>query len=176
MTDTTVNAGIAHGLYTEGDAVADTKAPGGPIADKWTTRKFEAALVNPANRRKLDVIIVGTGLAGGAAAATLGEAGYNVKVFCFQDTPRRAHSIAAQGGINAAKNYKEDGDSTYRLFYDTVKGGDYRARESGGLLDNRSFGGVQVSRTFYARGQTGQQLLIGAYQALERQVAAGTVE
>jgi len=204
MTDTTtVNPGIAHGLYTEGDPVADTKAPPGPIADKWTTRKFEAALVNPANRRKLDVIIVGTGLAGGAAAATLGEGGYNVKVFCFQDTPRRAHSIAAQGGINAAKNYKEDGDSTYRLFYDTVKGGDYRARESnvyrlaevsaniidqcvaqgvpfareyGGLLDNRSFGGVQVSRTFYARGQTGQQLLIGAYQALERQVAAGTVE
>jgi len=203
MTDTTVNAGIAHGLYTEGDAIADTKAPGGPIADKWTTRKFEAALVNPTNRRKLDVIIVGTGLAGGSAAATLGEAGYNVKVFCFQDSPRRAHSIAAQGGINAAKNYKEDGDSTYRLFYDTVKGGDYRARETnvyrlaevsaniidqcvaqgvpfareyGGLLDNRSFGGVQVSRTFYARGQTGQQLLIGAYQALERQVAAGTVE
>ena len=203
MTDTTVNPGIAHGLYTEGDPIADTKAPAGPIADKWTTRKFEAALVNPANRRKLDVIIVGTGLAGGAAAATLGEAGYNVKVFCFQDTPRRAHSIAAQGGINAAKNYKEDGDSTYRLFYDTVKGGDYRARESnvyrlaevsaniidqcvaqgvpfareyGGLLDNRSFGGVQVSRTFYARGQTGQQLLIGAYQALERQVADGTVE
>src|SRR6476659_2018606 len=203
MTDTTVNAGIAHGLYTEGDAVADTKAPGGPLADKWTTRKFEAALVNPANRRKLDVIIVGTGLAGGSAAATLGEAGYNVKVFCFQDTPRRAHSIAAQGGINAAKNYKEDGDSTSRLCYDTVKGGDYRARETnvyrlaevsaniidqcvaqgvpfareyGGLLDNRSVGGVQVSRTFYARGQTGQQLLIGAYQALERQVAAGTVE
>ncbi len=203
MTDTTVNPGVAHGLYTEGDPVADTKAPAGPIADKWTTRKFQAALVNPANRRKLDVIIVGTGLAGGAAAATLGEAGYNVKVFCFQDTPRRAHSIAAQGGINAAKNYKEDGDSTYRLFYDTVKGGDYRARESnvyrlaevsaniidqcvaqgvpfareyGGLLDNRSFGGVQVSRTFYARGQTGQQLLIGAYQALERQVGAGTVE
>jgi succinate dehydrogenase / fumarate reductase flavoprotein subunit len=203
MTDTTVNAGITHGLYTEGDPVADTKAPAGPIADKWTTRKFEAALVNPANRRKLDVIIVGTGLAGGAAAATLGEAGYNVKVFCFQDSPRRAHSIAAQGGINAAKNYKEDGDSTYRLFYDTVKGGDYRARETnvyrlaevsaniidqcvaqgvpfareyGGLLDNRSFGGVQVSRTFYARGQTGQQLLIGAYQALERQVAEGTVD
>ncbi|MFL6153558.1 MAG: fumarate reductase/succinate dehydrogenase flavoprotein subunit [Ornithinibacter sp.] len=203
MTDTTVNAGIAHRLYTEGDPIGDTKAPGGPIADKWTTRKFEAALVNPANRRKLDVIIVGTGLAGGAAAATLGEAGYNVKSFCFQDSPRRAHSIAAQGGINAAKNYKEDGDSTYRLFYDTVKGGDYRARETnvyrlaevsaniidqcvaqgvpfareyGGLLDNRSFGGVQVSRTFYARGQTGQQLLIGAYQAMERQVAAGTVQ
>jgi succinate dehydrogenase / fumarate reductase flavoprotein subunit len=202
MTETTVNAGIAHGLYTEGEKIADTVAPAGPIEDKWTTRKFEAALVNPANRRKLDVIIVGTGLAGGSAAATLGEAGYNVKVFCFQDTPRRAHSIAAQGGINAAKNYKEDGDSVYRLFYDTVKGGDYRSRETnvyrlaevsaniidqcvaqgvpfareyGGLLDNRSFGGVQVSRTFYARGQTGQQLLIGAYQALERQVAAGTV-
>ena len=202
MTETTVNAGIAHGLYAEGEAIADTKAPAGPIQDKWTTRKFEAALVNPANRRKLDVIIVGTGLAGGSAAATLGEAGYNVKVFCFQDTPRRAHSIAAQGGINAAKNYKEDGDSVYRLFYDTVKGGDYRSRETnvyrlaevsaniidqcvaqgvpfareyGGLLDNRSFGGVQVSRTFYARGQTGQQLLIGAYQALERQVAEGTV-
>ncbi|WP_299445655.1 fumarate reductase/succinate dehydrogenase flavoprotein subunit [uncultured Phycicoccus sp.] len=203
MTDTTVNAGITHGLYTDGDPVADTKAPAGPVQDMWTTRKFEAALVNPANRRKLDVIIVGTGLAGGSAAATLGEAGYNVKVFCFQDSPRRAHSIAAQGGINAAKNYKEDGDSVFRLFYDTVKGGDYRSRESnvyrlaevsaniidqcvaqgvpfareyGGLLDNRSFGGVQVSRTFYARGQTGQQLLIGAYQALERQVAAGTVQ
>ncbi len=192
MTDTTVNAGIAHRLYTEGDPVADGKAPGGPIADKWTTRKFEAALVNPANRRKLDVIIVGTGLAGGAAAATLGEAGYNVKSFCFQDSPRRAHSIAAQGGINAAKNYKEDGDSVYRLFYDTVKGGDFRSRESnvyrlaqvsadiidqcvaqgvpfareyGGMLDNRSFGGAQVSRTFYARGQTGQQLLLGAFNA-----------
>jgi succinate dehydrogenase / fumarate reductase flavoprotein subunit len=202
MTDTTVNAGIVHGLYTEGEPVADTKAPPGPIAQKWTTRQFEASLVNPANRRKLDVIIVGTGLAGASAAATMGEAGYNVKSFCFQDSPRRAHSIAAQGGINAAKNYKEDGDSIHRLFYDTVKGGDYRARETnvyrlaevsaniidqcvaqgvpfareyGGLLDNRSFGGVQVSRTFYARGQTGQQLLIGAYQALERQVAAGTV-
>ncbi|PKW27482.1 fumarate reductase/succinate dehydrogenase flavoprotein subunit [Phycicoccus duodecadis] len=201
MTDT-INAGITHGLYTEGEPIADTKAPAGPIAQMWTTRRFEAALVNPANRRKLDVIIVGTGLAGGSAAATLGEAGYNVKSFCFQDSPRRAHSIAAQGGINAAKNYKEDGDSVYRLFYDTVKGGDYRSRETnvyrlaevsaniidqcvaqgvpfardyGGLLDNRSFGGVQVSRTFYARGQTGQQLLIGAYQALERQVAAGTV-
>ncbi|MBM6402671.1 fumarate reductase/succinate dehydrogenase flavoprotein subunit [Phycicoccus sp. CSK15P-2] len=202
-TNDTVNAGIAHGLYTEGEGLADTKAPEGPIAGKWTQRQFDAALVNPANRRKLDVIIVGTGLAGGSAAATLGEAGYNVKVFCFQDTPRRAHSIAAQGGINAAKNYKEDGDSVHRLFYDTVKGGDYRSRETnvyrlaevsaniidqcvaqgvpfareyGGLLDNRSFGGVQVSRTFYARGQTGQQLLIGAYQALERQVAAGTVQ
>jgi succinate dehydrogenase / fumarate reductase flavoprotein subunit len=194
---------LIHGLYTEGEKIADTKAPAGPIEQKWTKRKFDAALVNPANRRKLSVIIVGTGLAGGAAAATLGEAGYHVKSFCFQDSPRRAHSIAAQGGINAAKNYKEDGDSVFRLFYDTVKGGDYRSRETnvyrlaevsaniidqcvaqgvpfareyGGLLDNRSFGGVQVSRTFYARGQTGQQLLIGAYQALERQVAAGTVE
>ncbi|MEW1954982.1 fumarate reductase/succinate dehydrogenase flavoprotein subunit [Terrabacter sp. NPDC080008] len=195
--------GVVHGLYTEGSALADSKSPAGPIESRWDKRKFEAALVNPANRRKLTVIIVGTGLAGGAAAATLGEAGYHVKSFCYQDSPRRAHSIAAQGGINAAKNYKEDGDSVYRLFYDTVKGGDYRSRESnvyrlaevsaniidqcvaqgvpfareyGGLLDNRSFGGVQVSRTFYARGQTGQQLLIGAYQALERQVAAGTVE
>ncbi|HWU31620.1 MAG TPA: succinate dehydrogenase (quinone) flavoprotein subunit, partial [Marmoricola sp.] len=193
----------AAGYYLLGDKVADTRAPKGPIADRWTTRKFENRLVNPANRRKLSVIIVGTGLAGGAAAATLGEAGYHVKSFCYQDSPRRAHSIAAQGGINAAKNYKEDGDSIYRLFYDTVKGGDYRsrednvyrlaeesvniidqcvaqgvpfAREYGGLLDNRSFGGVQVSRTFYARGQTGQQLLLGAYQAMERQIAAGTVE
>lgn len=188
--------------YVPGDPIQDTTAPGGPISERWNTRKFEARLVNPANRRKLSIIIVGTGLAGASAAATLGEAGYNVKSFCYQDSPRRAHSIAAQGGINAAKNYKEDGDSVHRLFYDTVKGGDYRSRESnvyrlaevstniidqcvaqgvpfareyGGLLDNRSFGGVQVSRTFYARGQTGQQLLIGAYQALERQVAAGTV-
>lgn len=195
--------GLLDGYYLPGTPIADTKAPPGPIAQKWTTREFEAALVNPANRRKLSVIIVGTGLAGASAGATLGEAGYHVKSFCYQDSPRRAHSIAAQGGINAAKNYKEDGDSIYRLFYDTVKGGDYRARESnvyrlaevsaniidqcvaqgvpfareyGGLLDNRSFGGVQVSRTFYARGQTGQQLLIGAYQALERQIAAGTVE
>jgi succinate dehydrogenase / fumarate reductase flavoprotein subunit len=193
----------AVGYYTPGTPIADTKAPTGPIADRWQDRKFEARLVNPANRRKLSVIIVGTGLAGASAAATLGEAGYGVKSFCYQDSPRRAHSIAAQGGINAAKNYKEDGDSVHRLFYDTVKGGDYRSRESnvyrlaevstniidqcvaqgvpfareyGGLLDNRSFGGVQVSRTFYARGQTGQQLLIGAYQALERQVAGGTVE
>ena len=188
--------------FTLGDEIRDTKAPAGPIEKKWATRQFEAKLVNPANRRKLTVIIVGTGLAGAAAGATLGEAGYNVLNFCFQDSPRRAHSIAAQGGINAAKNYRNDNDSVYRLFYDTVKGGDYRARETnvyrlaevsagiidqcvaqgvpfareyGGLLDTRSFGGVQVQRTFYARGQTGQQLLIGAYQALERQVAAGTV-
>ena len=203
LSSSTPAPGLVHGLYAEGEPISDTKAPAGPIDRRWNTRKFEAALVNPANRRKLSVIIVGTGLAGGAAAATLGEAGYQVKSFCYQDSPRRAHSIAAQGGINAAKNYKNDGDSTFRLFYDTVKGGDYRSRESnvyrlaevsaniidqcvaqgvpfareyGGLLDNRSFGGVQVSRTFYARGQTGQQLLIGAYQALERQVAAGTVE
>jgi succinate dehydrogenase / fumarate reductase flavoprotein subunit len=193
----------AAGYYTLGEPLRDAKAPDGPISERWQTRKFEARLVNPANRRKLNIIIVGTGLAGASAGATLGEAGYNVKSFCYQDTPRRAHSIAAQGGINAAKNYKEDGDSVHRLFYDTVKGGDYRSRESnvyrlaevstniidqcvaqgvpfareyGGLLDNRSFGGVQVSRTFYARGQTGQQLLIGAYQALERQVKAGTVQ
>src|SRR3970040_1622928 len=181
----------------------DSKIPKGPIADKWTDYKDHINLVNPANKRNLDVIIVGTGLAGGSAAATLAELGYNVKAFCFQDSPRRAHSIAAQGGINAAKNYQGDGDSTYRLFYDTVKGGDYRAREAnvhrlaevsvniidqcvaqgvpfareyGGLLDNRSFGGAQVSRTFYARGQTGQQLLLGAYQALERQIGLGAVK
>ena len=190
-------------LYTEGAPIADEKAPPGLIEERWDKRRFGARLVNPANRRKLSVIIVGTGLAGGSAAATLGEAGYQVKSFCYQDSPRRAHSIAAQGGINAAKDYRNDGDSIYRLFHDTVKGGDFRSRESnvyrlaqvsgeiidqcvaqgvpfareyGGLLDNRSFGGVQVSRTFYARGQTGQQLLLGAYQALERQVAAGTVE
>ncbi len=190
-------------LWREGSELRDTKASAGPIEGKWAKRQFDAHLVNPANRRKLTVIIVGTGLAGGAAAASLGEAGYNVLNFCYQDSPRRAHSIAAQGGINAAKNYRNDNDSIYRLFYDTVKGGDYRARETnvyrlaevsaaiidqcvaqgvpfardyGGLLDNRSFGGVQVQRTFYARGQTGQQLLIGAYQALERQVAAGTVQ
>jgi len=176
--------------------------PEGPLADKWTKYKADAKLVNPANRRNIDVIVIGTGLAGGAAAASLGEMGFNVKSFCFQDSPRRAHSIAAQGGINAAKNYQNDGDSTYRLFYDTVKGGDYRSREAnvyrlaevsaniidqcvaqgvpfareyGGLLDNRSFGGVQVQRTFYAKGQTGQQLLIGAYQALSRQINKGTV-
>jgi succinate dehydrogenase / fumarate reductase, flavoprotein subunit len=193
----------ANSFYIEGADIADSKAPKVPIERRWEDRRFRARLVNPANRRKLSVIIVGTGLAGSSAAATLGEAGYNVTCFCYQDSPRRAHSIAAQGGINAAKNYRNDGDSVYRLFYDTVKGGDFRARESnvyrlaevslqiidqcvaqgvpfareyGGLLDNRSFGGVQVSRTFYARGQTGQQLLIGAYQALERQIAAGTVD
>jgi succinate dehydrogenase / fumarate reductase flavoprotein subunit len=193
----------ADSFYVLGADIADRKAPQVPIDRRWYERRFRARLVNPANRRKLDVIIVGTGLAGSSAAATLGEAGYNITCFCYQDSPRRAHSIAAQGGINAAKNYRNDGDSVYRLFYDTVKGGDFRARESnvyrlaelsvqiidqcvaqgvpfareyGGLLDNRSFGGVQVSRTFYARGQTGQQLLLGAYQALERQIAAGTVE
>ena len=167
----------------------NSKIPQGPVAQKWSYYKAHQNLVNPANKRKLDIIIVGTGLAGGAAAASLGELGFNVKVFCYQDSPRRAHSIAAQGGINAAKNYQNDGDSIYRLFYDTIKGGDYRAREAnvyrlaevsnniidqcvaqgvpfareyGGLLDNRSFGGAQVSRTFYARGQTGQQLLLGA--------------
>ncbi|WP_238011804.1 fumarate reductase/succinate dehydrogenase flavoprotein subunit [Dactylosporangium sp. AC04546] len=190
-------------LWNEGDPIADTAAPDGPIETRWERRRFGAKLVNPANRRKLSVIVVGTGLAGGSAAATLAEAGYRVRSYCYQDSPRRAHSIAAQGGINAAKNYRNDGDSIYRLFYDTVKGGDFRARESnvyrlaqvsvniidqcvaqgvpfareyGGLLDNRSFGGTQVSRTFYARGQTGQQLLLGAYQAMERQIAAGNIE
>jgi len=181
----------------------DSKIPSGPIEQQWDRAKFEMKLVNPANKRKYNIIVVGSGLAGGSAAATLGELGYNVQCFCFQDSPRRAHSIAAQGGINAAKNYQNDGDSIYRLFYDTVKGGDFRSREAnvyrlaqisvniidqcvaqgvpfareyGGTLANRSFGGAQVSRTFYARGQTGQQLLLGAYQALERQVAAGTVK
>ncbi|MFM7852075.1 MAG: fumarate reductase/succinate dehydrogenase flavoprotein subunit, partial [Flammeovirgaceae bacterium] len=181
----------------------DSKIPEGSLAEKWTKHKFNLKLVNPANKRKYDVIVVGTGLAGASAAASLGELGYNVKAFCFQDSPRRAHSIAAQGGINAAKNYQNDGDSIYRLFYDTIKGGDYRAREGnvyrlaevsvniidqcvaqgvpfareyGGLLANRSFGGAQVSRTFYARGQTGQQLLLGAYGALNRQVANGKVK
>lgn len=184
-------------------SVLNSKIPSGPLAEKWTHYKEHAKLVNPANKRKLEVIVVGTGLAGASAAATLAELGYKVKAFCFQDSPRRAHSIAAQGGINAAKNYKNDGDSVFRLFYDTVKGGDFRAREAnvhrlaevslniidqcvaqgvpfareyGGLLDNRSFGGAQVSRTFYARGQTGQQLLLGAYQALERQVGLGNVQ
>ena len=181
----------------------DAKVPGGPIGSKWDRHKFEMKLINPANKRKYTIIVVGTGLAGASAAASLGELGYNVLNFCIQDSPRRAHSIAAQGGINAAKNYQNDGDSVYRLFYDTVKGGDYRSREAnvyrlaqlsvniidqcvaqgvpfareyGGLLDNRSFGGAQVSRTFYARGQTGQQLLLGAYQALMRQVHAKTVK
>ncbi len=181
----------------------DSKIPKGPLAEKWTTHKNNINLVNPANKRNIDVIVVGTGLAGGSAAATLAELGYNVKAFCFQDSPRRAHSIAAQGGINAAKNYQGDGDSTYRLFYDTVKGGDYRSREAnvyrlaevstniidqcvaqgvpfardyGGLLDNRSFGGVLVSRTFYAKGQTGQQLLLGAYSAMNRQIGRGKIK
>ncbi|MEY3451426.1 MAG: succinate dehydrogenase subunit [Bacteroidota bacterium] len=183
--------------------ILDSKIPAGPLADKWKNHKFNLKIVNPANKRKYDIIVVGTGLAGGAASAALAELGYNVKAFCFQDSPRRAHSIAAQGGINAAKNYQNDGDSVYRLFYDTIKGGDYRARESnvhrlaevsvniidqcvaqgvpfareyGGLLDNRSFGGSQVSRTFYARGQTGQQLLLGAYSALNRQIGLGKVQ
>jgi len=189
--------------YVTGDPIADSKAPAVPLENRWDERKFTAKLVNPANRRKHRVIVVGTGLAGGSAGATLAEQGYHVVQFCFQDSPRRAHSVAAQGGINAAKNYRNDGDSVYRLFYDTVKGGDFRSRESnvyrlaqvsaqiidqavaqgvpfareyGGLLDTRSFGGVQVQRTFYARGQTGQQLLIGAYQALSRQIDAGNVE
>ncbi|GAA3054910.1 fumarate reductase/succinate dehydrogenase flavoprotein subunit [Actinokineospora globicatena] len=189
-------------LYRDGDPIADTCAPDGPLETRWERRRFSARLVNPANRRKLTVAVVGTGLAGGSAAATLGELGYNVLSFCYQDSPRRAHSIAAQGGINAAKNYAGDGDSVHRLFHDTIKGGDFRSRESnvhrlaevstsiidqcvaqgvpfareyGGLLDTRSFGGAQVSRTFYARGQTGQQLLLGAYQALARQVHAGSV-
>jgi succinate dehydrogenase / fumarate reductase flavoprotein subunit len=181
----------------------DSKVPEGPLKDKWTNYKNNINLVNPANKRNIDVIVVGTGLAGGSASATLAELGYNVKAFCYQDSPRRAHSIAAQGGINAAKNYQGDGDSTYRLFYDTIKGGDYRSREAnvyrlaevsaniidqcvaqgvpfardyGGLLDNRSFGGVLVSRTFYAKGQTGQQLLLGAYSAMNRQIAKGKIE
>lgn len=189
--------------FTLGEDLVDKAAPDGPIETRWSRRKFEAKLVNPANRRKHKVIVVGTGLAGGSAGATLAEQGYHVIQFCFQDSPRRAHSIAAQGGINAAKNYRNDGDSVRRLFYDTIKGGDFRARESNvhrlaevsvqiidqcvaqgvpfareysGLLDTRSFGGVQVQRTFYARGQTGQQLLLGAYQALSRQIDAGNVE
>src|SRR6187455_3261002 len=181
----------------------DSKIPAGEMDKKWTDYKGHVKLVNPANKRKLEVIVVGTGLAGASAAAALGELGYKVKAFCFQDSPRRAHSIAAQGGINAAKNYQNDGDSTFRLFYDTIKGGDYRAREGnvhrlaevsaniidqcvaqgvpfareyGGLLSNRSFGGTQVQRTFYAAGQTGQQLLIGAYSALERMIGQDAVK
>ncbi len=184
-------------------SILDSKIPEGPLADKWTNHKNKINLVNPANKRNIDIIVVGTGLAGGSAAATLAELGYNVKTFCYQDSPRRAHSIAAQGGINAAKNYQGDGDSNYRLFYDTIKGGDYRSREAnvyrlaevsgniidqcvaqgvpfareyGGLLDNRSFGGVLVSRTFYAKGQTGQQLLLGAYSAMNRQINRGKIQ
>src|ERR1700675_3909891 len=179
-----------------------SKSPSGPIESRWDRHRFDLKLVNPANKRKYNIIVVGSGLAGASASASFAELGYNVKCFCFQDSPRRAHSIAAQGGINAAKNYQNDGDSVFRLFYDTIKGGDYRSRESnvhrlaevsvhiidqcvaqgvpfareyGGLLSNRSFGGTQVQRTFYAAGQTGQQLLIVAYQALERQVALGNV-
>src|SRR5688572_13546139 len=181
----------------------DSKAPSGPIQERWDRHRFDLKLVNPANKRRFKIIVVGSGLGGGAAAASLGELGYEVECFCYQDSPRRAHSIAAQGGINAAKNYQNDGDSIWRLFYDTVKGGDYRAREAnvyrlaqisvniidqcvaqgvpfareyGGVLANRSFGGAQVSRTFYARGQTGQQLLLGCYQALERQIGLGKVK
>src|SRR6202522_4045519 len=182
--------------------ILDSKAPSGPIDQAWDQARFDVKLVNPANKRKHSIIVVGSGLAGASASATLGELGYHVQCFCFQDSPRRAHSIAAQGGINAAKNYQNDGDSVYRLFYDTVKGGDFRSREAnvyrlaqisvniidqcvaqgvpfareyGGTLANRSFGGAQVSRTFYARGQTGQQLLLGAYSALSKGVAAGGI-
>src|SRR5687767_13511300 len=181
----------------------NSKIPGGSLDKKWYEYKGHVNLVNPANKRKLEVIVIGTGLAGASAASSLGEMGYKVKAFCFQDSPRRAHSIAAQGGINAAKNYQNDGDSVFRLFYDTIKGGDYRAREGnvhrlaevsvniidqcvaqgvpfareyGGLLDTRSFGGAQLQRTFYCRGQTGQQLLLGAYQALARQIGFGAVK
>src|SRR5256714_13477790 len=180
----------------------ESQSPDGPIETRWERHRFHLKLVNPANKRKYTIIVVGSGLAGGSAAASVSELGYRVNAFCFQDSPRRAHSIAAQGGINAAKNYQNDGDSVYRLFYDTVKGGDFRAREGnvyrlaelsvkiidqcvaqgvpfareyGGLLANRSFGGAQVSRTFYARGQTGQQLLLGCYQALEKEIAKGGV-
>ena len=184
-------------------SILESKIPEGPLAEKWNKHKTNIKVVSPANKRKLEIIVVGTGLGGASAAASLAELGYNVKAFCYQDSPRRAHSIAAQGGINAAKNYQNDNDSVYRLFYDTIKGGDYRSREAnvyrlaevspniidqcvaqgvpfgreyGGLLANRSFGGVLVSRTFYARGQTGQQLLLGAYQALNRQIAKGNVQ
>jgi len=190
-------------LWWESNEKLDSRIPSGPLEGKWEKRRFEMKLVNPSNRRRYQVIVVGSGLAGGAAAAALGEQGYNVKCFCYQDSPRRAHSIAAQGGINAAKNYRNDGDSVYRLFYDTIKGGDFRAREAnvyrlaevsvniidqcvatgvpfareyGGLLDTRSFGGAQVARTFYARGQTGQQLLLGVYQSLERQIDKKSVQ
>src|SRR5215211_7645583 len=188
---------------TDFKVALDAKIPDVPIEQLWDTAKFKAKLVNPANKRRYTVLVVGSGLAGAAAAASMAELGYNVKCFCYQDSPRRAHSIAAQGGINAAKNYRNDGDSVFRLFYDTIKGGDFRSREAnvhrlaevsvniidqcvaqgvpfareyGGLLDTRSFGGAQLQRTFYCRGQTGQQLLLGAYQALSRQIAAGTVK
>jgi succinate dehydrogenase / fumarate reductase flavoprotein subunit len=203
MTTTTDRGVSVQTMPTFTEGTLDAKIPSGPIEEKWEKHKFDMRLVNPANRRKFSVIVVGSGLGGAAAAASLGELGYNVHCFCYQDSPRRAHSVAAQGGINAAKNYRNDGDSVFRLFYDTVKGGDYRAREAnvyrlaelsvniidqcvaqgvpfareyGGLLDNRSFGGAQVSRTFYARGQTGQQLLLGAYQALSRQISTGQVK
>ena len=183
-------------------AILDAKIPEGPLAEKWTKYKASMKLVNPANKKKLDIIVLGTGAAGASAASALGELGYNIKVFCFQDSPRRAHAIASQGGINATKNYQNDGDSVYRLFYDMIKGGDFRAREAnvyraaevsnqvidhytalgvpfardyGGTLTNRSFGGVQVSRTFYAKGQTGQQCLLAAYSSLSRQISKGTV-
>ena len=197
MSDNTNNNNL-NGNYS-----LNANIPDGDIKNKWTEYRSQIPLVSPANKKKLNIIVIGTGLAGGSAAASLAELGYNVSSFCFQDSARRAHSIAAQGGINAAKNYQNDGDSVYRLFYDTIKGGDYRSREAnvyrlaevsaniidqcvaqgvpfareyGGLLDNRSFGGVQVSRTFYARGQTGQQLLLGAYSALSRQVSKGNVK
>ncbi|MEL0272056.1 MAG: succinate dehydrogenase (quinone) flavoprotein subunit, partial [Flavobacteriaceae bacterium] len=184
-------------------AKLESRVPNGPLAEKWGKHKNDIRLVNPANKRNIDIIVIGTGLAGASASASLAELGYNVKTFCYQDSPRRAHSIAAQGGVNAAKNYQGDGDSVYRLFYDTIKGGDYRSREAnvhrlaevstniidqcvaqgvpfareyGGLLDNRSFGGVQVSRTFYAKGQTGQQLLLGAYSAMNRQIQRGKIK
>src|ERR1700674_329663 len=192
--------GSGAGWIGEGSMELKSRTPSGPIEKRWDQHRFDMKLVNPANKRKYNIIVVGSGLAGASASASMAELGYNVKCFCFQDSPRRAHSIAAQGGINAAKNYQNDGDSIYRLFYDTVKGGDYRSREAnvyrlaqlsvniidhcvaqgvpfareyGGLLDNRSFGGAQVSRTFYSRGQTGQQMLLGAYQALDRTIGMG---
>ena len=200
---TTVKPAIKIDQLQFKEGTLNANVPDGPIQEKWDKHLFDMKLVNPANKRKFSVIVVGSGLAGGSASATMAELGYNVDCFCYQDSPRRAHSVAAQGGINAAKNYQNDGDSIFRLFYDTVKGGDYRSREAnvyrlaqvsnniidqcvaqgvpfareyGGMLDNRSFGGAQVSRTFYARGQTGQQLLLGAYQALSRQIATGKVK
>ncbi|OUC05803.1 succinate dehydrogenase, partial [Litorilinea aerophila] len=198
----TVAPDVQKTMPAEAESILDGRVPAGPIQEKWDRARFEMKLVSPANKRKFNIIVVGSGLAGASAAATMAELGYNIDCFCYQDSARRAHSVAAQGGINAAKNYRNDGDSIFRLFYDTVKGGDFRSREAnvyrlaqisnniidqcvaqgvpfareyGGLLDNRSFGGAQVSRTFYARGQTGQQLLLGAYQALSRQIHAGKV-